>query len=245
MRRTNLVRAGVGVAVTALAVLGFAAPASAHVTVNPNTASQGGYTKVSFRVPNETDSADTNKLEVTMPEGHPLASVSLKPVAGWTAVAEKTKLTTPIKSDDGDITEAITKITWTADATAVIKPGQFQEFDVSLGPLPTDADQLEFKALQYYSDGTIVRWIDESAPGGAEPEHPAPVLKLTKASKDGTATTNDTTTGKTTPTAEDSKDSSGNGLGVGFGIAGLVVGAIGLAFGFVAYRKASAASTTP
>jgi hypothetical protein len=40
----------------------------------------------------------------------------------------------------------------------VIKPGQFQEFDVSLGPLP-NVDQLVFKALRYYSDGDTVRWI--------------------------------------------------------------------------------------
>ena len=46
-------------------------------------------------------------------------------------------------------------------------------------------DQIVFKALQTYSDGDIVRWIDEPA-DGVELEHPAPVLKLTKATGDGT-----------------------------------------------------------
>jgi uncharacterized protein YcnI len=239
MRRTNLLRVGIGLAVTAVAVLGLAAPASAHVTVNPNSATQGGYTKVTFRVPNEKDSANTTKLEVTMPEDNPIASVSLKPVAGWTAVAEKNKLSTPIKTDDGDITEAITKITWTADPSAVIKPGEFQEFDVSLGPLPK-VDQIVFKALQTYSDGEIVRWIEEPK-AGEEAEHPAPVLKLTAAGAAGATATQSAPAANLAGSAGDSSDDSGNGVAVGLGVAGLVVGLAGLVLGLLAYRKASAA----
>ncbi|HEY7272628.1 MAG TPA: YcnI family protein, partial [Actinoplanes sp.] len=159
--------------------------------------------------------------------------VSLKPVTGWTAVTEKTKLATPIKSDDGEITEAVSKITWTAQAGAGIKPGQFQEFDVSLGPLPK-TDQMIFKALQTYSDGTVVRWIDEPA-AGAEPEHPAPVLKLTPAA--ATATTAPAAASGSTSTA------TGDGNGTAWGIAGLALGLIALLLGLLAYRKASRASS--
>ena len=178
MRLTHVVRAGVAAAAAAAAALAFPAAASAHVTVNPSTATQGGYTKVTFRVPNERDDASTTKVEVALPTDTPIASVSLKPVQGWTAVAENSKLATPIKTADGEITDAVSKITWTASADAAIKPHQFQEFDVSLGPLPA-VDQIVFKALQTYSGGEVVRWIDEPA-AGAEAEHPAPVLKLTK-----------------------------------------------------------------
>jgi periplasmic copper chaperone A len=239
MRRTTLVRTGIGLAIAAVAVLGFAVPASAHVTVNPSTATQGGYIKVAFRVPNEKDTANTVKVEVIMPESNPIASVSLRPVAGWTAVAERTKLPTPIKSDDGEITEAITKVTWTAEPAAVVKPGQFQEFEVSLGPLPK-VDQLVFKALQYYSDGEIVRWIEEPAAGGDEPEHPAPVLKL--AAADGTpaaGTANAGTSGSVSDPSAGSDSSSGDGVAIGLGIGGLVAGLAGLAVGFLAFRRAS------
>jgi hypothetical protein len=41
--------------------------------------------------------------------------------------------------------------------------------------------QAVLKTLQTYSDGTIVRWIDDTAAGQPEPEHPAPVLTLTAA----------------------------------------------------------------
>ncbi len=49
------------------------------------------------------------------------------------------------------------------------------------GPLPTNTKQLVFKAIQTYSDGTTVNWIQRTVKGAPEPDHPAPVLKLTKA----------------------------------------------------------------
>ncbi|WP_433049078.1 YcnI family protein [Dactylosporangium sp. CS-033363] len=234
MRLTHVVRAAVAAAAAATAALAFPAVASAHVTVNPNTAVQGGYTKVTFRVPTERDDASTTKVEIAIPTDKPIASVSLKPVQGWTAVTETSKLTTPIKSDDGDITEAISKITWTADPNSAIKPHQFQEFDVSLGPLP-QTDQIVFKALQTYSSGEVVRWIDEPA-AGAEAEHPAPVLKLSK--KSDTAAASTTTSAGPTVAADASDTSSpSNGTAIGLGIAGLVLGLAGLVVGILAYRR--------
>ncbi|MET7426884.1 YcnI family protein [Dactylosporangium sp. NPDC005555] len=234
MRLTHVVRAGVAVAAAAAAALAFPAAASAHVTVNPSTATQGGYTKVTFRVPNERDDASTTKVEIALPTDTPIASVSLKPIQGWTAVAENSKLATPIKTDDGEITDAVSKITWTAGAGAEIKPHQFQEFDVSLGPLPV-ADQIVFKALQTYSTGEVVRWIDEPA-AGAEAEHPAPVLKLTK--KTDTAAP---AAGASAPaaTATGAKDDSGDGTAIGLGVAGLVLGLAGLIVAVLAFRRST------
>jgi periplasmic copper chaperone A len=224
--RSLLQRAGVVAGAAAALTLAIAAPASAHVTVNPNTATQGGYTKVTFRVPNETDTTDTTKLEVNLPADAPVASVSVRPVNGWTAVAVKSKLATPIKAHDTEITEAVSKITWTAGAGAAIKPGQFQEFDVSLGPLP-QAHQMIFKALQTYSDGNVVRWIDEPPADGTEAEHPAPVLKLAAA---GAST-------GTAPAAGTETRSDGNGTP--YGVAGIVLGLAGLVLGLLAYRRSS------
>lgn len=182
-----------GAALAGLLAVGLlASPAFAHVTVSPGQATQGGFTVLTFRVPNETDSANTTKVEVNLPADQPLAGVSVKPVPGWTSTSTTTKLASPIQSDDGPVTEAVTKVTWVAAGDAAIKPGEFQEFSLSVGPLP-EADQMIFKILQTYSDGSIVRWIDEPNPNGSEPEHPAPVLKLAKAA--------DTTTTTSTPAA--------------------------------------------
>jgi periplasmic copper chaperone A len=239
MRLTHVVRAAVAAAAAATAALALPAVASAHVTVNPNTAVQGGYTKVTFRVPTERDDASTTKVEVAIPTDKPIASVSLKPVQGWTAVTESSKLTTPVKTNDGELTEAVSKITWTADANSGIKPHQFQEFDVSLGPLP-QTDQIVFKALQTYSNGEVVRWIDEPA-AGAEAEHPAPVLKLSK--KSDTAAASTTTSAGPTVAADssDTSSSSSNGTAIGLGIAGLVLGLAGLVVGILAYRRTPSA----
>ena len=76
---------------------------------------------------------------------------------------------------------------------------------MSFGPLPDDTDELVFKALQTYSSGEVVSWIDETPEGGAEPEHPAPVVHLVAAtgddhghdpSTDATSTTVAGTTGE-------------------------------------------------
>ncbi|GAA4602632.1 uncharacterized protein YcnI [Actinoplanes octamycinicus] len=228
-----LKRSAVVAAAAGLLTLALAGPASAHVTVNPNTATAGGYAKVSFRVPNESDTASTVKLEVNLPADQPIASVSVKPVPGWTAVAVKSKLATPIKAHDTEITEAVSKITWTAAKGSEIKPGQFQEFDVSMGALP-QSGQLVFKALQTYSDGNVVRWIDEPATDGTEPEQPAPVLKIVPAANGGAASS----AGAVAPVAEDSDDDDSDG-GNGLALAGLIAGLLALVLGGLAYAKAS------
>ena len=228
-KRTALVAATV-----AGLTLALAAPAAAHVTVNPDTATAGGYAKVTFRVPNESDSASTTKVEVNLPADQPIGSVMLKPIAGWDAASVTSKLATPVKVHDSEITEAVSKITWTAKAGSEIKPGTFQEFDVSLGPLPASG-QMIFKALQTYSDGTVVRWIDEPTTDGSEPESPAPVLKLAAAGSDKAAAA---PTAAAAPAPATDAGSSDDGPD-GFGIAGLIAGVLALALGALAYAKAS------
>ncbi|RKS79083.1 uncharacterized protein YcnI [Actinomadura pelletieri DSM 43383] len=217
-------KVGAVTVLTAMSVIGFAAAASAHVTVNPKTAEQGSYAKVAFRVPNERDNASTTKLVVHLPGDHPLSSVSVRPVPGWTVKVEKSKLATPIKKHGSTVTEAVTKITWSGGE---IESGQFQEFDVSMGPLPTDTDQLVFKADQTYSNGEVVKWDQQPAGGAAEPDHPAPVLKLLpKGSSDVTTNTKLVSQGKTEVTA-----SSDDGAARLIGGAGLAVGVIGVGLG--------------
>lgn len=166
----------------ALLVL-VAAPGWAHVTVDPGTATQGGYTALSFRVPSESDSASTTKIQLFLPQDHPLASVSVRPHPGWKAKVVTRKLDTPLTTDDGQVTEGVSSITWTPDSPRdALKPGQYDDFDVSVGPLP-DVPTLTFKVLQTYSDKSVVRWIDPPAANGQpEPEHPAPTLTLLPAS---------------------------------------------------------------
>jgi uncharacterized protein YcnI len=241
MRARTVSRLGVLTVGVAAAVLVTVGPASAHVTVNPGNAVQGGFAKLAFRVPNEKDTASTVKLEVVIPTTAPIAFLSVKPVPGWTAVLETTKLTAPIKTDDGEITEAVSKITWTVSGVdSAIRSGQFQEFEVSAGPLPK-VDQIIFKALQTYSDGDIVRWIDEPVAGGKEPDHPAPVLKLSA----GTATVpvaGPTVEAQAVPTASKDGGASG-GWALGIGIAALVAALAALALAVQTRRGTRSAAS--
>jgi uncharacterized protein len=168
-------------------VLGLVAvPAAAHVKVDPSTATQGSYTVLTFRVPNEEADADTVGLKVQLPVDLPLASVSVQPKVGWKYEVKQAKLAEPLQSDDGNVDEADSEIDWSGGKIA---PGEFDTFSISVGPLPTDTDQLVFKVIQQYekADGTRseVPWIQVATPGGAEPDHPAPVLQLLPATAEG------------------------------------------------------------
>lgn len=191
----------------------FAAPASAHVTISPEEAPRGGDATFSFVVPNEMSNANTTALEVDFPTDHPIVAVTVQPKAAWTYTVATQKLPKPVQTENGPVTEAVTKITW---SSGQIAPGQFDQFFVSAGPLPTGVSQVEFKALQTYDNGDVVRWIESTPPGGPEPDHPAPVLKLVRSTGDHAATV---------------KSSSD---GTGLAVTALIVGAIGVAVGIAA-----------
>jgi periplasmic copper chaperone A len=156
----------------------LAAGASAHVNVSSTDARQGGFGKVTVRVPNESETAGTTKVAVSMPTDVLLSSVRVKPHFGWTFTAPKVKLATPVKQGDKTITEAVATITWTADPGVSIKPASFDEFEFSAGTMPTDKTSLSFAAVQTYSDGKVVNWNEPKVAGAAEPKHPAAVLEL-------------------------------------------------------------------
>jgi uncharacterized protein YcnI len=208
-----------------LAGLAVAATASAHVTVSPTTLPQGSTAELTFKVPNEESKANTVSLQLQIPTDHPIAQVLAKPVPGWTISVHTVTLTKPLTTDDGTFSTAVNEIDWTG---GTIQPGQYQDFQISVDPLPSDTTQLVFKAVQTYSNGDVVRWIDLSTSSDPNPDHPAPVLTLTPASSSSTTAT--ATASAPTVATPAPSSSSNNGLG----IAGLVLGAIGAACGVAA-----------
>ncbi|WP_406415040.1 YcnI family protein [Streptomyces sp. NBC_01614] len=225
-------------------VLALSVPAFAHVSVQPEgTAAKGGYAVVDFKVPNERDDASTTKLEVTFPTDHPLASVMPEAIPGWKAKVTKSTLDKPLEMHGKKITEAVSKVTWTADGEG-IKAGFFQKFPVSVGTLPEDADELVFKAIQTYSNKEVVRWIEVPQEGQEEPENPAPVLELSAAeeghhgsSSSAEASDSDDAEAASAKTdAAEPADSSDTTARV-LGVVGIVVGALGVAYGVIAGRR--------
>jgi periplasmic copper chaperone A len=189
------------------AVLLVVAPAaSAHVTVNPKTQVPGSFGEITFRAPNESADARFTKLVVHLPAAQPFGSLNARTLTGWQVATATGKLPKPITTDDGTTTQYTSEVTWTATGTAGgIPPEQYQDFDLSVGPFPAKGT-MTFTVDQYYSDGSVVHWNQLTAPGGQEPEHPAPVLTLAAASAPG----------------------SSDGLARGFAIAAFVIAVIAL-----------------
>lgn len=162
-----------------IASLWGGSPAWAHVTVSaPGVVTGASDGTIIFRVPDESDTASTVGLKVQLPANTPITGVLVAPQQGWTATTTHTTLPKPIQTDDGAISSVVSEINWKADTRSGIKPGFFGEFTI-IGNLPASVSTLTFKAIQAYSDGTQVAWIDESTPGAtAEPDHPAITLHL-------------------------------------------------------------------
>ena len=224
------------VILAALAAVLVAAPAAAHVTVQPATQPAASFTRIDVRVPNERDDEGTVKVDVEFPDG--IAFASYEPVAGWDVKVTTEKATTPIDVHGEEITEQVKQITWTGDGKdGIIPPGAFQDFGVSLRTPDAEGETLTFPALQTYEGGDVVRWI-----GSADSEEPAPTVTLTAAEEEHGAE----------PTAEDepedtehaeapdvtvNDDDDDDGGSDGLAIAALVVGGLGLLTGGVALSR--------
>jgi uncharacterized protein YcnI len=214
----------------AFAALALVVPASAaaHVTVQPNTAPAGGFTRLDVRVPNERDDGGTVKVDVQMPAG--FAFASYEPVPGWSVKITKEKLDKPIEIEGLELNEQIARITWTGNPErgGIIKPGEFQDFGLSVGmPDGAPGSKLTFKALQTYQGGDVVRWI-----GPEDADEPAPTVTLTAAAEGG----GHGAPGSAAPAtlsapAPSAPAADGGGDSDGLAIAALVVGALGLLAG--------------
>ncbi len=227
-RRTTKIVALVGG--TLLAVLLAVAPAAAHVSVQPPEAEQGSFAKLTFRVPNERPDSATVGLRVQLPQDHPFTSVSVKPKQGWNVEVTERTLDTPLDNHGTPVTEVASEVSWSGGQ---IQAGEFDEFEISVGRMPTDVDTLYFPAIQIYDNGEEVSWIEIPTTPGEEPENPAPALTLTPASEDdhGAATAVSASgSGDEQASADDDHDDSSNGLA----IAALVVGGVAIVLSVIA-----------
>lgn len=228
-----------------------AAAASAHVTVDPSKTAEGGFTKLTFSVPNESETAKTNRLEVKLPTDTPLTSVSVKPIDGWKAQVVTTALPKPVEIDGATVTKAPTSVIWTADTAHQIGQNEFQTFTISVGRLPAAGTTVTLPAAQGYTDGTTVNWADTeeaghghaaaspSAPATEEKEHhPAPAFVTTAAAATGSATTGSATTTPDAAPAASTAPTASSGETAGW--FGLVAGVLGLAAGATALVRTRA-----
>lgn len=146
------------------ALTAVTAPAYGHVTVQPNEAVVGTFSRFVVRVPTERD-VPTTKITVDLP---PLAFVSFEPKDGWKRTVEMVELDEPIEAFGQEITETVGSVTWSG---GTIGAGEFDEFGFS-ARIPDGETSLEFKATQNYKGGEVVEWA-----GGPDSEEPAALVK--------------------------------------------------------------------
>jgi len=209
--------------------------AQAHVSLHPNEVPAGSFATLGIRVPNETDNAKTTKVAVQFPPG--FIDVSPEFMPGWTPKVITAKLAKPVQTDDGEVTEGVKEIVWSADKEAAIPPGQFLDFPISTEIPGKEGEELTFKTLQYYDNGEVVRWI-----GAPESEEPAPQIDVTAPG----GVLQDVAGSETAPPAPGAAEGaaseassgeasassgSGDSASKGLGIAALIVGALGLIVG--------------
>jgi len=199
-------------AATTVAVVLFAAGiASAHIDPDPIAMQAGTAGTVQFNVEHGCDASPTTSMKFQIPTG----VTDVKPVdkPGWTATIT------------GDTLE------FTGGPLA---PDQKDHFDISF-TAPTTAGEIRFPVIQTCQQGELA-WIEIPAAGAAEPEHPAPTIKVTEGpltsadltpapeaetTADGTVVATDTGAVVPTTVADTSDDSSNRGA-----IVGVIIGAV-------------------
>lgn len=228
MKKKTLITASI--AAGAGALLGIAAPlaASAHVEVTPNSAAAGSSADIMFRVPNQSATATTTKVEVDIPAATPFATVRYVAVPGWDVELVTETLSPPITVDKTTLTAAVTRVIWTSQPGSEIKDNEIRQFILSVGAVP-DTGKIELNAIQSYSDGSVVTWSGT----GEGAEHPSPVLYV----NDAPVAEHDARAASTSATDATRAEASSDTLARLFGIGGLVVGTVGGVLSIVTLRR--------
>jgi periplasmic copper chaperone A len=231
MRKSKLCNGALGL----LGLVALLAPASAgaHVTIQPSAHPAGDFFKFGVRVPNERDKANTTEVRVQVPDGW--YSLGYEPRDGWAISVVNEKLAEPVEQFGEEVTEQVKELRIKAAAgNEGITPGQFEEFYFSGGPVPGKPGQeLKYEAIQTYSNGEVVRWIDP------DPEAESPASTVTAVDPEATdpAQLAASVEEVSASSNEDDDDFASKGLG----IAALIVGALGLLLGLFALLRRRAA----
>jgi periplasmic copper chaperone A len=227
------------------------AVAQGHVSLHPNTIPAGAFVTLNVRVPGERQGAYVRKVDMLLPSG--FTSASYESVPGWKVTLVHRKLTKPVQTDDGPVGEAVSRIIWSwTGPLGQVRDGRFIDFPLAVA-IPDDArgQSLQFKTLQTYSDGQVVRWIATSLSA----EHPAPTVNVTApggpiedvaGEEAGPAPNQAADQSATSPSTGGSAGAQASeGASKGLGVAALILGALGLLVGLgalLAARRARAAA---
>jgi LPXTG-motif cell wall-anchored protein len=128
---------------------------SAHINPDPPAIEAGSTATIGFKIEHGCDNSPTTRVKFQIPDG--VTGVTPVDKVGWTALAVGKTVEFrggPLGADQED------------------------HFDITL-TAPAQAGDLHFPIIQTCQVGELA-WIEIAAEGAAEPEHPAPTLKVTE-----------------------------------------------------------------
>ena len=202
------------------------APASAHVTITPDTTAAGSYAVLTVSVPHGCEGSSTTGIAIKMPDEIYAVTPTRNPF--WDVEKVMAQLDEPITDAHGnEVTERVDQVVYTARTP--LPDGQRDAFELSLQLPDAEGETIAFPVVQTCEKGET-GWTEEAADGQdpEELEHPAPLVTITAADAEGNGEAAD----EPAATSDDSDDEDGNGLalaGLGAGILGIVIGGIALA----------------
>ncbi|MFD9890034.1 DUF1775 domain-containing protein [Amycolatopsis sp. NPDC059027] len=158
-RQKTLLRGLVTLSTVTACLLTAWAPATAQVSIVPDRTSGGGTRTFAFRMANERKDTRSTRLELAFPETPPIAYVRVDPVPGWTVNIRPRPSSPPPRAGDRTAGEVAASLVFEGGA---VPPGEFEQFLVTMGPLPADG-RLVFDATQNYANGAVARWTGASA----------------------------------------------------------------------------------
>ncbi|WP_321502009.1 YcnI family protein [Breoghania sp.] len=159
------------------AMLAFAiTSASAHVTLEQSEAPVGSTYKATFRLPHGCSGKTTTAVRIQIPEG--FVAVKPMPKPGWTLEKTHGKYEKAYDYYHGaKLTEGVKEVSWSGGNLPDDEYDEFVLRGMLTDGLPA-GETFYFPVVQECVDGAVTRWIETPAKGEAEPDHPAPGLKL-------------------------------------------------------------------
>jgi periplasmic copper chaperone A len=215
------------IAAAAAVSLVAAAPAAAHITIDPGEAPADGYATLRLQVPHGCDGSATKAVRVQIPKSVPSVTPQVHP--GW-EVTTKEGPKDSVELHGETVTRGVSEVVWTATEADPLPDGRLDLFGMSVKlPAGEAGDAVYFPTVQECVKGEGA-WIQVPRAGESEDdlEMPAPAVTLTAAEGGhggGAATQHDEQAG-----AGDSDDGPSTGLV----IVALVLGGLGLLTGLAA-----------
>ena len=153
----------------------LAAPASAHVTVQPGETPADSYAQLTFTVPHGCNGSATKALRIKLPDGILSAKPQMKP--GWQVEIKTRKLDAAAAGPHGkSVSEVVDEVDWRGGP---LPDNLYDTFGLVVR-LPDKAGQvLYFPAVQECEQG-VERWIEipTSSQSADKLPAPAPAVRL-------------------------------------------------------------------